>query len=118
MNLAAALLLAAIPLTAGTVVALETEQGAEALMRAVSFSPWGAAIVWVFLTIRRAVNVGLERLDARWAETIQVMREWADAVADSTRAMREGRGLPPPPVLPPSAHPRRAPRPRTNPTNG
>lgn len=107
MHHATLLLLASAPIA---VVAIDEERLLDMATRAVGFSPWGAAVVWIAWTGRRDIVKALDTLAALWRETLDIVKPWADRSRELTEAIRESS----PGVTHDKPPPR---RPRTNPVN-
>lgn len=114
MNLTAMLALAVLPAVGlGTVIALDVDEpGLDALLRAVSFSPWGAVMVYVFWSGKRALVESLNRWAEMCSELLQVMRAWVAAIDDLVAYLRARGGGTDDPYRKPAPR-----RPKTNPVN-
>lgn len=95
-------------------MALDVEDpGADAILRAISFSPWGAVRVWVVMSTRRSLSDLLTRLVALWSETNAVAREWVTSIQQLVAILQRRAGVGDPYRAPPVPTYNR--RPRTNP---
>lgn len=115
MHTAAATALLVLPIVGlSTVAAMDmSEPGLETLLRAVSFSPWGAVMVYVFWTGKKAIIDALDKIAALWTESLVVGRAWVTSMENLVAMLqsREAMGGDP------YRRPAKSQRPKTNPVN-